>query len=243
LKSWQQKVSKEKALAIDDKQAQWHDGPFNLALHNVKTSQHWGTTGVLLIKTPIIDELRHNLSALEIVLQTPQSKQSYFYPLKAKGYYMNGQFIVDKDKPYMDGQLAFNLDYKNVEVPLKNIGGEVIVHLPLSMHSISFTDMNIGAQWEDEGVRTKIVRIANEVIEFEVSSNQDRLLQIYLLDANNQRISTADIYRGQMQINAGQRYKKSGNIVVSYHGVPVKAVLVVSEGQQIQRYPFELKLN
>ena len=223
-------------------QASWHNGPMNLALYGLKTSKHWGTTGQLTIKTPLIDELRHNLSALEVYIRYPQASEtgamghSYYYPLKAKGYYMNGEFIPNKDKPYMDGQLSFTLPYNNEKTPLTEIHGDIIVHIPVSKHSSSYSDMSIGAQWEDEGVRTKIVRLGNEIMEFEVSGNRERLLQITLLDSNNQRISTADIRQSQMQ-------NKGGNIILNYHGIPVKAMLTVSEGQQTKRYPFNLKLK
>ena len=224
-------------------QASWHDGALNLALFALKTSKNRGTTGQLMIKTPLIDELRHNLSALEVYFRYPQVTEngdvgrSYYYPLKAKGYYMNGEFITDKDKPYMDGQLAFTLPYKNEQAPLTEINGDIIIHLPVSKHGSTYTDMSIGALWEDEGVRAKIVRLGNEIMEFEVLSNRDRLLQITLIDSKNQRISTTDIHYGLDTQGRG------GNIIVNYHGVPVKAILTVSEGQQTKRYPFKLQLE
>lgn len=224
-------------------QATWHNGPLNLALYALKTSKNRGTTGQLMIKTPLIDELRHNLSVLEVYFRYPQVTEngdtghSYYYALKAQGYYMNGEFITDKNKPYMDGQLAFALPYKNEQAPLTEIYGDIIVHLPVSKHSSSYTDMSIGAQWEDEGVRTKIVRLGNEIMEFKVLSNRDRLLKITLINSKNQRISTTDIDHS-LDIQS-----RDGNIIVNYHGVPVKAILTVSEGQQTKRYPFKLQLD
>ncbi len=228
-------------------QASWHNGPLNLALYRLKTSKHWGTSGMLMIKTPVIDELRHNLSALEIYIQYPRSNesvhsggaegQSYFYPLKAEGYYMNGDFVLNKDKPYMDGQISFSLPDKNEADPVREIKGDIIIHLPVSKHSNTYTDISLGALWEDEGVKAKLVRLGSEIMEFEISGNRDRLLQISLVDADNKRISTTDIRQGLPQQG------NIGNIVVNYHGVPAKAVLTVSEGQQIKRYPFKLELK
>ncbi|MCW8930423.1 MAG: hypothetical protein OQL19_09320 [Gammaproteobacteria bacterium] len=224
-------------------QASWSDGPLNLTLYGLKTSKHFGTSGQLHIKTPVIDELKNNLSALEIFIRYPQADEngkvghSYYYPLKAKGYYMNGEFVPDRDKPYMDGQFSFKLPYKNEDTPLSEINGDIIIHLPVSKHSSSFTDMTIGAEWEDEGVRTKMVRLGNDVMEFEVFGNREQLLQITLIDSNKQRISTTDIQQ------SAHMQSKGGNIVVNYHGIPVKALLTVSEGQQTKRYPFNLKLK
>lgn len=230
-------------------QAQWHDGPFNLALYGLKTSKHWGVSGQIHIKTPVIDELRNNLSALELYFRYPQVAengdvgQSYYYQLKAKGYYMNGEFIMDKSKPYMEGELSFNLPSASSqeagEIPIKTINGDIIVHLPLSKHSSSFTDMSIGAQWEDEGVITKIVRLANDVMEFEVSGNRSRLLQITLFDALDKRISTSDIHYG---FGASTK-KKTDKVIVNYRGIPKKALMTVSEGQQTKRYPFQLNVK
>lgn len=224
-------------------QAQWHNGPLNIALFGLRTSKYWGTKGLLVIKSPLIDELRHNLSALEVFIREPQSAEdtnigrSWFYQLKANGFYMNGDFVVDKDKPWLEGQLSFALPYKNAAEPLQTINGDIIIHLPLSMHSSSYTDMTIGAQWQDAGVQVKIVRLGNEIMEFAVTANRDRLLQITLMDSNKQRISTADIRSG-MGINSGD-----GNIIVNYHGIPVTAVLTVAAGQQVRRYPFTLNLQ
>ena len=265
VKEWNKKYQTVDALELTEEnnwygeqQALWHEGPFNLALYGLKTNEHWGTSGQLMIKTPIVDELRHNLSALEVYFNYPpvnndadpgeQGKSQYFQ-LKAKGYYMNGEFIVDKEKLYMDGRLSFNLPYKNKQVPLKEINGAIIVHLPLSKHSNSYTDMSIGAQWEDEGVRVKIVRLGNEVMELEVLGNRSRLIQIVLLDAQNNRISTADIHSGFSSGSSSSSGFSSGmqkqepRIIVNYHGLPVKALLTVSEGQQTKRYPFQLKLQ
>ena len=234
---------------LGEQQAVWHDGPFNLALYALKSNKHWGTSGQIYIKTPVIDELRHNLSALEFYIRYPQVAEngevgkSYYYQLKAKGYYMNGEFIADKAKPYMEGQLSFNLpavaSAQQEEETINTINGDIIVHLPLSKHSSSFTDMSIGAQWEDEGVIAKIVRLANNVLEFEVSGSRSRLLQITLFDADEQRISTSDVQQGFGSVANQQKDK----IVVNYHGVPVKAQMTVSEGQQTRRYPFQLQLN
>ena len=82
-----------------------------------------------------MDELRHNLSALEVYFNYPEASEngdigkSYYYQLKAKGYYMNGKFIDDVSKPYMEGQLAFNLplplSYKQDQLPVKEISGDI----------------------------------------------------------------------------------------------------------------------
>ena len=250
IKSWNEKNQDVEPLSLvqennwnGDMQASWHEGPFNLALYALKTNKHFATSGLLMIKTPLIDELTNNLSALEIYIKSPQADEngamgrSYFFPLKAKGYYMNGEFVADRDKPYMDGQLRFGLPYKNEEKPLTEINGDVVVHLAVSKHNTSFTDMSIGAIWEDEGLKMKLVRLGNEVMEFEVSGKRDQLLQITLIDSNQQRISTTDIQQ------SSQSWAKSGNIIVNYHGIPVKALLTVSEGQQTRRYPFSLKLK
>jgi hypothetical protein len=204
----------------------------------------------------LIDEFKHNLSALEVYIRYPQADEngdtgrSYFYPLKAKGYYMNGEFVPDRDKPYMDGQFSFTLPYKDEKIPVTEINGDIIIHLPVAKHSSSFTDMNIGAQWEDEGIRTKIVRLGNDVMEFEISGHREQLLQITLINSTGQRISTTDIQHGafsKRSKTAGKSNQKgktkSSNIIVNYHGIPVKALLTVSEGQQTRRYPFTLKLK
>ena len=236
--------------------ADWHNGPFNLGLYSLKTSRHWGTSGRLLIKTPIIEELQHNLSALEVKLNYPeenpgnniekqvegQTGQSNFFLLKAKGYYMNGEFVPDKNQPWMDTTIDFKLPWKDEQQPLKSIEGEIIVHLPLSKHSSSFTDLNIGAVWEDVGLKLKMVRLGNTVMGFEVSGSRDRLLNIVLLDKDNNRISTAAIdYGFTTQANRdsdNSHYK----ILLNYQGTPVKALLTVSEGQQLRHYPFKLNL-
>ncbi len=249
LAKWQKNYQTMKPLNLTsehnwngDMQAQWHDGPLNVALFGLNTSKYWGTKGLLVIKTPLIDELRHNLSALEVVIHDPQAgdiktEHSYFYQLRANGYYMNGDFIVDKDKPWLAGQLSFTLPYKNAAEPLREITGDILIHLPLSMYKRSFSDMNIGAQWQDQGLTAKIVRLGNEVMEFAVSGNRDRLLQIILLDNKNQRISTTDIRSGMGMSST------EGNIIVNYHGIPKKAVLILSAGQQIRRYPFVLEVK
>ena len=231
-----------------EQQAVWQDAPFSLALYGLKTSKHWGTPGQLTIKTPVMDELRHNLSALEVYFNYPEASEngdigkSYYYQLKAKGYYMNGKFIDDVSKPYMEGQLAFNLplplSYKQDQLPVKEISGDIIVHLHVSEHNSSHADMSIGAHWQDEGVGVKIVRIANELIEFEVTGNRSRLLQITLLGEEGDWLSTSDIHYGAFAASK----KQEGNIIVNYKGNPVKALLTVSEGQQTRRYPFKLKL-
>lgn len=256
LDAWNDKYQSVPALDLTpennwlgEQQAQWQDGPFNLALYGLKSSEHWGTSGQLYIKTPVIDELRHNLSALEVFFRYPQvaengdTGKSYYYQLKAKGYYMNGEFIMDKEKPYMEGQLSFNLpkpvSSQAQENPVTSINGDIIVHLPLSKHSSNFSDLSIGAQWEDEGVFAKIVRLANDVMEFEISGNRSRLLQLILYNADNKRISTSDVQQG-FASRGGQQTDK---IVVNYRGIPVKGEMTVSEGQQIRRYPFQLNLQ
>jgi len=251
-KSWNEQYQDLEPLNVEETvnqnwygnlQASWHDGPFNLGLYKLKTNKHFGTSGTLMIKTPIIEELKNNLSAIEIYLRYPEPDedgvmgQSYFYPLKSQGYYMNGDFIQDKDKLYMDGQLNFRIPYKNEGKPLKQLNGDIIVHLPVSKHSSAFSDMTIGAVWEDEGMSVKLIRLGSDVMEFEVHGQRDQLLQITLVDSNKQRISTTDIKQ------ASQGQAKAGNIIVNYHGVPVKAFMTVSEGQQTQRYPFNLKLK
>lgn len=221
-------------------QAKWHKGPFNLALFGLKYSKHWGTRGQLTIKTPVIDELQNNLSVLEIFLEYPQKAdngdmgQSWFYQLKPKGYYMNGEFVADQNKPYMAGQLSFNLPASKSKSMPDEIKGEIIVHLPIAKNRSTHRNLTIGSVWEDVGVAVKIVRLANNVIEFDVSGNRERLLQITLLDHENRRISTSDIKQGFGSALQG------GNIVVNYHGIPEKAQLTVAEGQQIRRYPFNL---
>ncbi len=227
----------------------WHEGPFNLALSGLKTSQHWGTSGRITIKTPLIDELQHNLSVLELYFRYPEVTEngavgkSYYYQLKAEGYYLKGEFIPDVLQPYLQGQFSFVLPYKKEQLPLKEIMGDIIVHLPLSKHSSSYSDMSIGAQWEDEGVSTRIVRLGNGVMEFAVTGNRSRLLQITLLDAKNQRLSTTDIRSGFQEGFQSGLQEQEGNIIVNYKGTPAKALLTVSEGQQTRRYPFLLKLN
>ena len=228
-------------------QATWHDGPFNLGLYALKTNRHFGTSGRILLRTPVIDELRHNFSALEVVINNPlknkplkneqaENGQSGFYLLEAKGYYMNSEFILDRNKPYMDTTINFKLPYKNEKKPLTAIEGEIIVHLPLSKHSSSFSDLNIGALWEDEGVKVRLVRLSNTIMGFEVSGSKERLLHISLLDKDNNRISMASIKHGFGS-------KQSEQILLNYQGVPVKALLTVSEGQQLRSYPFRLQLK
>ncbi len=225
----------------------WHEGPFNLGLYALKTSRYFGTTGRILLRTPVIDELRHNFSALEVVINNSLKKkplkddkannsQSGFYLLEAKGYYLNGEFVLDRNKPYMDTTIDFKLPYKNEKKPLTAIEGEIIVHLPLSKHNSSFSDLNIGALWEDEGVKVRLVRLSNTIMGFEVSGSKDRLLHISLLDKDNNRISMASI-------NHGFGSKQSEQILLHYQGVPVKALLTVSEGQQLRSYPFRLQLE
>ncbi len=260
--SWDQNYQDLEALSFDQEnnwngemQASWHNGPLNLALYRLKTSKHWGTSGMIMIKTPILDELRHNLSALEIYISNPRSDdsggslpakgsspadgsgQSYFYPLKADGYYMNGDFVLNKDKLSMDGQISFSMPGNNEAVPVNEVSGDIIIHLPVSKHSSTYTDLSLGAQWEDEGVSAKLVRLGSEIMELEISGNRDRLLQISLIDSDNKRISTTDIRQGLPQQG------NIGNIIVNYHGAPAKAVLTVSEGQQTRRYPFKLELK
>ena len=223
--------------------ARWHAGPLNLALYALKTSRFWGTTGSLQIKTHRIDELQHNLSALEIFIEYPQPDKkgyrgkSYYYPLEAKGHYVEKEFVPDEKQPYMDGQLAFSLPYKNDKIPLKTLKGEVNIHLPISTHSVTFTNLGIGAIWEDEGLRLKLVRLGNDEMEFKVLNKRSRLLKLILLNADNKRISSASIYR------SSHDEQRDGNIVVSYHGKPIKARVTVSEGQKIKTYPFEFKIK
>ncbi|MCP3851874.1 MAG: hypothetical protein GY694_16815 [Gammaproteobacteria bacterium] len=251
-KSWNEQYQDLEPLNIEetanqswygDRQASWHDGPFNIGLYGLKTNKHFATSGTLLIKTPIVEELKNNLSAVEIYIRYPEPDEdgvmgrSYFCPMKSQGYYMNGDFIQDKDKLYMDGQLAFRIPYKKEDKPLSQLNGDIVVHLPVSKHSSVFSDLTIGAVWEDEGVSVKLIRLGSDVMELEVHGQRDQLLQITLVDSNKQRISTTDIKRAL----PGQA--KAGNIIVNYHGVPVKAFLTVSEGQQTQRYPFNLKIN
>ncbi len=172
-----------------------------------------------------------------------QTGQSNFYLLKAKGYYMNGEFVPDKNQPWMDTTIDFKLSWKNEQQSLKSIEGEIIVHLPLSKHSSSFTDLNIGAVWEDVGLKLKMVRLGNTVMGFEVSGCKDRLLNIALLDKDNNRISTAAIdYGFGTQANRDSD-KNHHKILLNYQGTPVKALLTVSEGQQVRYYPFKLELK
>jgi len=244
LKRWDELYQQplEEDFSAQD-ESSWQGGPLNLSLYNLHTSQLSGTRGQLLITTPVIDELRHNLSALEIVFQQPQAKdkKSYFYPLKAIGHYQDGEFVLAPEINSMQGQFVFSLAYNNEQKPLTHINGEAIIHLPVSKHRSSFTDMSIGAQWQDEGLRLKIVRLAHELMEFKVLSNRSRLLQISLLNAEDKRISETEIAYG-FQPSSGLN-SASGNIIVRYRGTPVKALLTVSEGQQIRRYPFELQAH
>ncbi len=256
LQSWNNNYQNLPPLEFDSNRngydsllASWHKGPFNLGLYSLKTSRHWGTNVRIMIRTPVIDELQHNLSALQVSFKNPQNKeqfkaqakdtQSRFYLLKAKGYYMNGEFIRDNNKPYMDSTIDFNLPYKDEQRPLESIEGEIIVHLPLSKHSSSFKDLTIGAVWEDVGVRLKIVRLANTVMGFEISGRRDRLLNLSLLDKDNKRISTVAIDYG---FGSGTD-TDTDKIVLDYQGTPVKALLTVSEGQQQAHYPFKLELK
>lgn len=252
LQSWNSKYQDLPALALD-KQSSWygllmasrHDGPFNLGLYALKTSRHWGTSGRLLIKTPVIPELQHNLSALEVYFKYPQKDKqgeegySLFHLLEAKGYYMNGEFVLDKNKPYMDTLVDFKLPYKDEQKPLQLIEGELIIHLPLTRHNTTFTDLSIGAVWEDVGVKVKMVRLGNTVMGFDISGNRDRLLNISLLDKNNNRISTATIDYGFGSKADRERHR----ILLNYQGTPAKALLTVSEGQQLRRYPFKVELK
>ncbi|GEM_PF-2765186 len=266
LESWNKLYQDYPPLELEQKNgwygqllAYWHNGPFNLGLYSLKTSRHWGTSGRLLIKTPVIEELQHNLSALEVKLNYPeknrdnnteqpiqddsQTGQSNFYLLKAKGYYMNGEFVPDKNQPWMDTTIDFKLPWKDEQQALKSIEGEIIVHLPLSKHSSSFTDLNIGAVWEDVGLKLKMVRLGNTVMGFEVSGRRDRLLNIVLLDKDNNRISTAAIDYG-FAVQADRDFDKNHyKILLNYQGTPVKALLTVSEGQQLRHYPFKLELK
>ena len=220
--------------------AQWHKGPFNLALYGLQSSKHWGTRGQLHIKTPLIEELENNLSMVEVFLNYPQPAEngdvgiSYFQQLKAKGYYMNGKFIADKNKPYMDSQLSFTLPAYKDQQAIKAVSGEIIVHLPVATNTSTYREFSIGTEWEDVGLKAKIVRVGRNQLEFAISGNRERLVQITLLDHENRRISTADI-------NAGfGTPSQSNNIVVNYHGIPAKAQLTVAEGQRLKRYPFKL---
>ncbi len=268
LESWNNQYQDNPPLELEQKSrwygqllADWHNGPFNLGLYSLKTSRHWGSSGRLLIKTPVIEELQHNLSALEVKLNYPkenyeknpdtekqvqkksQTGQSNFYLLKAKGYYMNGEFVLDKKQPWMDTYIDFKLPWKKEQQPLTSLEGEIIVHLPLSKHSSSFTNLNIGAVWEDVGLKLKMVRLGNTVMGLEVSGRRDRLLNIVLLDKDNKRISTAAIdYNFAAQANRDTD-KNHHKILLNYQGIPVKALLTVSEGQQLRRYPFKLELK
>ena len=270
LESWNQLYQDYPPLQLEQNSrwngqllADWHNGPFNLGLYSLKTSRHWGSSGRLLIKTPVIEELQYNLSAVQVKLNYPaenrkkntenntekqlqdksRTAQSNFYLLKAKGYYMNGEFVPDKNRPWMDTYIDFKLPWKNAQQPLKSIDGEIIVHLPLSKHSSRFTDLKIGAVWEDVGLKLKIVRLGNTVMGLEVSGRRDRLLNIALLDKDNNRISTAAIdygFAAQADRDPDNRHYK---ILLNYRGTPAKALLTVSEGQQLRHYPFKLELQ
>jgi hypothetical protein len=225
----------------DKPQAQWHDGPFTMGLYDLRTSKHFGTTARLKIKTPELAELKNNLAAMEVFINYPQpakngdTGKSYYSVLKQKGYYMNGKFVVDKNSTDMEGQFSIDLPYYNEQQPLTDISGDIVVRLPLTKQKRTFTDMNIGAVWEDVGVKASLIRQSNTEMEFEISGSRDRLLQITLLDDENKRLSTAAISYNFMN--------KNGNVKVSYHGKPVKAQLTVAEGIKTSKYPFSLKLN
>ncbi len=88
-----------------------------------------------------------------------------------------------------------------------------------------------------------MVRLGNTVMGFEVSGRRDRLLNIVLLDKDNNRISTAAIDYG-FAVQADRDFDKNHyKILLNYQGTPVKALLTVSEGQQLRHYPFKLELK
>jgi hypothetical protein len=252
---WDNKYQSQEALAITSINSEWigatwHDGPLNLAVLDMITDPYWGTTGKLLIKTPIIEEIQHNLSAVEIVLYDPKHSKneglenSYYSALKAKGYYVGEEFIVDPERPYMESQLNFTLPYYNNQSPLTALQGEVIIHLPIAKHNTAYTDLSIGATWKEVGLEIKLVRLGGEVMEFAVFSNRDRLLQITLVDKEDKRISTTHInYDSQNYELKNSNKTRHNNIILHYRGTPARAILTVSEGQQTKHYPFTLTLD
>ncbi len=214
-------------------QAIWRKGVFNLSLHDYKVSRFSGVSGNLVFQSDIVPALIKNLSSLRIDLPQQDKTLKYHYLwLEQDGFTMNGKFVPNKDKPFLQKALQFSLrEIKDLPKPLK---GVITANLPLTLSTSTHKNIAIGSSWSAQETKVKIVKVERETINFIVTQGRDKLVMLELFDKDNTLISKTSISNTNM---SGKEF-----IQVDYSGTPAYGVMTLSDKVKSFEEDFKLTL-
>lgn len=153
--------------------------------------------------------------------------------LQAKGgYWMNGEFQVDEDKPWMSG--SFRLADSDLK-PTNNLGaisGNLELNFPASVREQSLP-FELGQSYEGADFSVQVSQLDRRSVHLSFTGDLSALVKV-------------GAYKGEELISDPARLQETFDgyfIVLDWHALPDRLVLTLANEQQTQRFPFRVELE
>ncbi|WP_049721524.1 hypothetical protein [Gilvimarinus polysaccharolyticus] len=249
--SWPRSEPAEVQRALSDAQApavthDWNKpvfetsvGPATLAFQRVDFDDRFGMDVSLSVylsnAVPMVGTLGGGavrLTALELAdgEQLKLVKTTYFPFAYEGGYWMNGVYQPDDNKPWIKGDASFRDREVKVLTP-QSLTGEIFLNVPESSRTEQF-EFDVGARWEDEGLSLQVTQISQGEILLSYSGNVSRLLAVRAL-----RDGTLVSDQAKMRNWFGVE-----SVSLSISQRPDTLELELADSITSERYPFTLDL-
>ncbi|MCP8898621.1 hypothetical protein [Gilvimarinus xylanilyticus] len=216
-------------------------GPGRVAVYKLRPGNRFGfelSAEVFMpIKLPATVPLapaRLSIDILEFTDgQTQQVNLQAASGLQAKGgYWMNGEFQVDEDKPWMSGSFRLaDSDLKPTN-KLKAISGALELNLPVSVSEQSLP-FKLGQSYTGTDFSIQIAQLNRRSIYLSFSGDLSGLVKV-------------GAYRGDELVSDPARLQETFEgqfIVLGWKAQPDTLVLTLAEEQQSRQFPFRINLS
>ncbi|WP_339897005.1 hypothetical protein [uncultured Gilvimarinus sp.] len=163
---------------------------------------------------------------------TPQllDKTSFFAFAHDGGYWMNGEYQPDDEKPWIKGDVTIR-DRELKLSALSALRGELLLNVAEAIQ-IESLDFDVGAVWEDETLRVQVTKMTVGELMLSYQGEVNRLVAVRALQGD-ELVSDPAKMRNWFGEEA---------IALSIKGQPDTLELQVADSVVSERYPFALDL-
>lgn len=214
-------------------------GPATLAFQSLEFDDRFGMnisfSAYLSNGVPLVGALGAGavrLTALEFANSEPQALANtvYFPFVHDGGYWMNGEYQPDEQKPWIKGDATFRDRDTKVTSP-ERIQGELLLNVPDASHVEEFA-FEIGATWQDEGLSLQVTEFNPREVILSFNGNVSRVVAVRA-KRNGELVSDPAKMRNM--------FGEAG-IVLALNDRPDTLELELADSLTTERYPFEVNL-
>lgn len=212
-----------------------------LALNDIRFSDSFGFSIAADVYMPFLPKMVNMLGGGELVINEITSNEGLKYPVKYQenfpfsydgGYYMNGVFKADEERPWLKG----SINIKDRELKLagaESITGTITLQAASELETVRIP-ANLGESFENEYFNLTFSEWSRNKLNFTINGDFSTLVALQALDREGNVVSQP------AQLNS---FFGKTQISIEVGAMPAEFELILAKKQQSQEYPFSLDLN